>query len=115
MPDSQTRFFKDEKVTVTTTVLQIFGSSSWGTAVEQPQKLYITVTNLGSTALYIRRIVHGAGVSMTGLVSSTDYSYALDAGASQTYECSPEESLLVIRGSGSGDVRASGVQVINYA
>jgi hypothetical protein len=99
-----------EKVSVGTTVLQVHGDSSWATAKPQPQHVRYTVSNLGTTDLFVRILLNHSG-SLTGTVSSTDFDVKIVSEDQRGFELAPNQSLAVVRAGGTGDVAVVG-QVI---
>lgn len=96
-----------EVVAVTTTVLRVNGASSWtGAGVNSANRRIVCLTNLDTANPAYFAFV-AVGVTTVGAVSSTDYLFKLDPGASLLNHPIPAGfDLCVVRSSGSGNVRA---------
>lgn len=104
----------DQTVSVGTTVLAPFGTSSWtveNASLTDPDSL-VTITNLGGTALYVKAVPEGTALS--GAVSSTSYTGILNAGEVAEIRLAPGEFLVVVRASGTGNVLAQHRSITAY-
>lgn len=106
------RIHTHQTQTVTTTVLRMFGASSWtGLVPNGFGQSRFEVTNISGSNVYLARVPAGAAVA--GQVSTTDFSIVLSAGESAVIAMTSDYDIAIVSAS-SSQVRATPVQEVTF-